>query len=54
MLKRVVRRKDKTADPAPIGVALIIAMCVAAHRNIQHTVRYTALAPDRFRNFWRD
>jgi site-specific recombinase XerD len=24
------------------------------HRNIQHTVRYTELAPDRFRGFWRD
>ena len=24
------------------------------HRNIQHTVRYTDLAPDRFRNFWTD
>jgi len=24
------------------------------HRNIQHTVRYTNLAPDRFRTFWRD
>jgi integrase len=24
------------------------------HRSIQSTVRYTALAPDRFRNFWRD
>ena len=23
-------------------------------RNIQHTVRYTELAPDRFKNFWRD
>lgn len=23
------------------------------HRNIQHTVRYTELAPDRFREFWR-
>jgi hypothetical protein len=23
------------------------------HRNIQHTVRYTELAPDRFRGFWR-
>jgi site-specific recombinase XerD len=22
------------------------------HRNIQHTVRYTELAPDRFKNFW--
>ena len=24
------------------------------HRNIQHTVRYTELAPDRFKNLWRD
>jgi type 1 fimbriae regulatory protein FimB/type 1 fimbriae regulatory protein FimE len=24
------------------------------HRNIQHTVRYTELAPDRFRDFWKD
>jgi integrase len=24
------------------------------HKNIQHTVRYTELSPDRFKNFWRD
>jgi integrase len=24
------------------------------HRNIQHTVRYTELAPTRFKNLWRD
>jgi type 1 fimbriae regulatory protein FimB/type 1 fimbriae regulatory protein FimE len=24
------------------------------HRSIASTVRYTALAPDRFRNFWKD
>lgn len=24
------------------------------HKNIQHTVRYTELAPERFKNFWRD
>jgi site-specific recombinase XerD len=24
------------------------------HRNIQHTVRYTELAPGRFKDFWRD
>jgi RecA-family ATPase len=24
------------------------------HRSIQHTVRYTELAPDRFKGFWRD
>ena len=23
------------------------------HRNIQHTVRYTELAPQPFKNFWR-
>jgi type 1 fimbriae regulatory protein FimB/type 1 fimbriae regulatory protein FimE len=25
----------------------------ACHKNIQHTVRYTELAPDRFKDFWR-
>ena len=24
------------------------------HKNIQHTVRYTELASDRFKDFWRD
>jgi site-specific recombinase XerD len=24
------------------------------HKNIQHTVRYTELTPDRFKDFWRD
>jgi site-specific recombinase XerD len=24
------------------------------HRNIQNTVRYAALAPDRFKGFWKD
>jgi type 1 fimbriae regulatory protein FimB/type 1 fimbriae regulatory protein FimE len=24
------------------------------HRNIQHTVRYTELAPERFKEFWTD
>ena len=24
------------------------------HKNIQHTVRYTALSPTRFKNFWQD
>jgi len=24
------------------------------HKNIQHTVRYTELAPERFKNFWRN
>ena len=24
------------------------------HRNIQHTVRYTELAPERFKSFWME
>jgi hypothetical protein len=24
------------------------------HKNIRHTVKFTELPPDRFRNFWRD
>ena len=24
------------------------------HKNIQHTVRYTELSPDRFKEFWKD
>jgi type 1 fimbriae regulatory protein FimB/type 1 fimbriae regulatory protein FimE len=24
------------------------------HRNINHTVRYTELSPERFRGFWND
>ena len=24
------------------------------HRNIQHTVRYSELSPDRFKHFWRE
>ena len=23
------------------------------HKNIQHTVRYTEMSPDRFKDFWR-
>jgi hypothetical protein len=23
------------------------------HKNIQHTVRYMELSPDRFKDFWR-
>jgi type 1 fimbriae regulatory protein FimB/type 1 fimbriae regulatory protein FimE len=24
------------------------------HKNIQHTVRYAELSPERFKNFWKD
>jgi hypothetical protein len=26
---------------------------LSSHKNIQHTVRYTELAPDWFKDFWR-
>jgi type 1 fimbriae regulatory protein FimB/type 1 fimbriae regulatory protein FimE len=35
------------ADP----IAIMKAM---GHKNIQHTVRYTELSPERFKNFWKD
>jgi hypothetical protein len=31
----------------------LILQAWLGHKNIQHTVRYTELAPDRFKNFWR-
>jgi len=24
------------------------------HKNIMHTVRYTEMAPDQFKDFWKD
>ena len=30
------------------------ALPYLGHKNIQNTTRYTALAPDRFKGFWRD
>jgi type 1 fimbriae regulatory protein FimB/type 1 fimbriae regulatory protein FimE len=26
---------------------------ISGNKNIQHTVRYTELSPDRFKDFWR-
>jgi site-specific recombinase XerD len=34
------------------GYALAL-QAYLGHKNIQHTVRYTELAPDRFKDFWR-
>jgi integrase len=36
------------------GVDTRALQAYLGHRNIQHTVRYTELAPDRFKGFWRD
>jgi type 1 fimbriae regulatory protein FimB/type 1 fimbriae regulatory protein FimE len=36
------------------GVDTRALQAYLGHRNIQHTVRYSELAPDRFKGFWRD
>jgi hypothetical protein len=42
------------APSAPrLGVPRSPADDGVIERRIQHTVRYTELAPDRFKNFWR-
>jgi hypothetical protein len=35
-------------------VVISLPMTVIGHRNIQNTTRYTALAPARFKEFFRD
>ena len=42
---------DKLAND---GVDTRSLQAYLGHRNIQNTTRYTALAPDRFKGFWRD
>ena len=36
------------------GVDTRALQAYLGHRNIQNTTRYTALAPGRFKGFWRD
>jgi type 1 fimbriae regulatory protein FimB/type 1 fimbriae regulatory protein FimE len=36
------------------GVDTRALQAYLGHRNIQHTVRYTELAPGRFKGFWKD
>ena len=36
------------------GVDTRTIQAYLGHRNIMHTVRYSQLAPDRFRALWRD
>ena len=36
------------------GYDTLAIQAYLGHRNIQHTVRYTDMAPDRFKNWWND
>jgi hypothetical protein len=47
VLARLLARKLPIQALDPFGQPRL------GHKNIQHTVRYTELAPDRFKNFWR-
>ena len=38
---------------APLGWLAGKHLPRLGQKNIQHTVRYTELAPDRFKDFWR-
>jgi hypothetical protein len=42
-------RHDGGTHPRYAGLAAL-----PRAQNIQHTVRYTELSPDRFRDFWKD
>jgi site-specific recombinase XerD len=44
-------RKLKTANQ---GVDTRSLQHYLGHKNIQHTVRYSELSPERFRDFWKD
>jgi len=39
---------------ANAGVDTRALQAYLGHRNIQNTVRYSALAPGRFKGFWQD
>jgi len=45
---------ERGAPLTTAGFRKLIARLGLADRNIQHTVRYTELAPARFKNFWND
>ena len=54
-LLHVRRVENGTSSVHPMGGAEMRAVQhYLGHKNIQHTVRYTELSPERFKSFWED
>jgi DNA-binding transcriptional regulator of glucitol operon len=51
-----IRNESCRAEDSRTDRGYVVAWTLQAwlgHKNIQHTVRYTELAPDLFKDFWR-
>jgi hypothetical protein len=46
--------RDRGEQPTPDLFSTDTEAHYLGHRNLQSTARYTALAPDRFKGFWKD
>jgi hypothetical protein len=49
----VLKRTDRRGAVRLLASLSAKHVAYLGHRNIQHTVRYTELRPDRFKDFWR-
>jgi site-specific recombinase XerD len=47
------QKQARHADLANAGHDTGALQAWLGHKNIQHTVRYTEIPPDRFKDFWR-
>jgi site-specific recombinase XerD len=47
-------RAQNSTHLANQGVDTRLLQHYLGHKNIQHTVRYSELSPERFRDFWKD
>jgi hypothetical protein len=50
----VTERDEIDAAARTLGLDTRTLQQHLGHKNIQHTVRYTELSPERFRDFWKD
>ena len=51
---KMIARTGEAAKLANDGHDTRALQQYMGHKNIQHTVRYTEMAPDRFKDFWKD